>query len=535
MNKFKKVMLGALSVLTLGLFVATGAKVLADTVNDVYKADLTTITSSNKSVTATVVGGTKTMTFTASGYKSGAGCTGTSLIGAATQFDVGAKMNSGATVTFTTTHNWSAQILYGHKSNTNTGIASNNGTVTNPASLSGGTCGVATISGGTAGTIVLSRSSGETNIFEIVVTETYDSSVTYRAITYYDSDKKTVLGNDSVANGGKLTALADPVSSRLGEEFDCWVDSDGNKFDFANTTITADLSLYASYKTDANYAAAVESQYSLSSSLIEYMVDGGYSTLSSEVSLSSTIYSIGANAKVEKKDSNTTIAGKSFIYDIATTGTVQKTSKYVKIDAPVDGVLVAYVKNGSSTDARSVNLFTPGTQNQVDSNAAFGLEANGVARCEFKVEAGKSYTFGAVSGGSVYIYELELVPETVTPLVQKATDSTYTYVRFVTIVKGVEEIDATAVSFSVTMTYTDETSRTKEYTPYVVKKITSSGKTYTAEVNSVSHEFDNAKNPTEYYVVYVLRFTTTNFTGCKVSATTTFANTPYTTANPVTS
>ena len=525
MRKIKLLIASMIGAIALVFACVVGTRVNAETTNDVYKA-----TIDSTSVTATVVGGTKTMTFTNTGLKTGAGCSGTSLItGASTSFATGAKLNSSGSLSFTTTHSWSAQVLFA-SGTADQGIQSTNGTVSNPASTASKVCGVATITNGTAGNVTITRNgSKELWIFEIVVTESYDSDVTYRSITYYDSDETTVLGSDSVADGSKISALADPISSSLGQEFDCWVDSDGNEFDFANTTVTADLSLYASYKTDANYAAAVESQYSLSSSLIEYMLDGGYTTLSSEVSLSSTIYSIGANAKVEKKDSNTTIAGKSFIYDIATTGTVQKTSKYVKINAPVDGVLVAYVKNGSSTDARSVNLFTPGTQTQVDSNAAFELEANGVARCEFKVEAGKSYTFGAVSGGSVYIYELDLIPESVTPLAQKATVSDYTYVRFVTIIKGVEEIDTSDVTFSVTMDYADadKDDKTVIYTPHVVKKITQSGETYVADVNNISHTFDNSVNPTEYYVVYVLRFTTSKFSGNSIKATTTFGGTPY--------
>ena len=39
---------------------------------------------------------------------------------------------------------------------------------------------------------------------------------------------------------------------------------------------------------------------------------------------------------------------------------------------------------------------------------------------------------------------------------------------------------------------------------------------------------EDLNNATEYYVVYVIRFTTSKFTGCKVSATTTFAGNDYT-------
>ncbi len=532
MNKFKKILLGVASVLTLGaLFTVTGIRSKADVTNDVYKADLTTITQSNKSYVATVEGGNTTMTFTASTNKTGVtGVSGTSLItGSNRDYTDGAKIASTDTVTFTTTHSWSADILFAVKQTSSKvkGLTTSNGNITNPTVSAANTLYTATISSGTAGNVSISRDGDkETWIFEIIVTETYDSSVTYRSVTYYDSDEETVLDTDSVADGSNLTAPSNPVSSRLGQEFDCWVDSNGNEFDFENDTVTGgDLNLYASYTTDSNYSSKIENANKLSNGIIEYMHSQSITSTTREIKVTNTIFSIGNKWDVEYKDSNTNVGGKSFHYDLKVGGKIQKDSQYIKVEAPSKGCLVAYVKNASSSAAATLSIDNYGTQTVVRSASA--IDANETAVATIEVPAAGNYSFGISNGNGFYLYELEFIPESVTPLVQKATDETYTYARFVTIIKGVDEISASDVTFSVTMTYANESTKTVEYTPYVVKRITQSGATYVADVNSVSHTFDNSVNPTEYYVVFVLRLTTSKFSGNSVKATTTFGGESY--------
>lgn len=170
-------------------------------------------------------------------------------------------------------------------------------------------------------------------------------------------------------------------------------------------------------------------------------------------------------------------------------------------------------------------------------NASAGVKIDGTSKTidstTLTYEADLSAGTHVITRGSNEnrLASIRLVSKTVTPLVQKAVDTEngYTYVRFVTIIKGVEEIDATDVTFSVTMDYADtsKADKTNAYTPYVVKKITQNGETYTAEVDTVSHSFDNSVNPTEYYVVYVLRLTTSKFSGNSIYATTTFNGDSY--------
>ena len=86
MNKFKKILLGALSALTLGLFVAFGTEVDAATANRTFNFDMTSlkdlVAGSNQDVSATDSGTNTTMKVnftndgTAAMSKSGSGESG---------------------------------------------------------------------------------------------------------------------------------------------------------------------------------------------------------------------------------------------------------------------------------------------------------------------------------------------------------------------------------------------------------------------------------------------------------------------------
>lgn len=144
------------------------------------------------------------------------------------------------------------------------------------------------------------------------------------------------------------------------------------------------------------------------------------------------------------------------------------------------------------------------------------------------VPSAGTYYIGATnaSGDSkgINIYELSFISNSVKSLSQTYTDSNYTYIRFVTIVKGEAELTSSKFNFGVTMTYTDSSTKTVDYTNneklYVVKKITSSGENYVGNVNSQSYEFAN--HVAEYYVVFILRLTTSTFAGCSVCSNFTY-------------
>ena len=182
-----------------------------------------------------------------------------------------------------------------------------------------------------------------------------------------------------------------------------------------------------------------------------------------------------------------------------------------------------------------INFQTPPDAVSPYGNSAVYTDENGdtysfnkafVATIRYNLESGGTYYMGATS--LCIIFEIRFTPDTVKPLVQEAQADGYTYVRFISIVYSEFEIDPNDISFSITMTYNDETTKTVNYTPYVVKRITQSGNTYVASLGGVDHSFDNSINNNEYYVVYVIRLTTSKFEGCSVCGKTTYQDVEYT-------
>lgn len=503
MNKFKKVMLGALSVLTLGLFVVTGAKVNATAVEYVTELDcslfdsskpatqsLTGITSMDKIVFTTAYAqafGTDITTSTVNSILSKNSENKDSIT-----YNYGCKIDSSGYLKFTPQCNdWTLSLVFTSATASQLPQVTN-GTVTSVVANAANGLGLCTISGTSTSEVIITRSASKKALYfyELVLTQTYDENVSYTTVNYYDADGKTKLGEDTFESGSTTTAIASPKSKNLGVIFDCWVDSDGNKFDFS-TKLSSDIDLFASYKTDSAYSTVVTDSNILDSDVIEYMVDNGYTTLSDDVIVTNSIYKIGKGCLVEEKTSNTNIQDKSFTYDIATNGSVQKTSQYVGLTAPADGKLIAYVKNGSGSSSRKVNLFTPGTQTQVNADEAVELEKNGVAVCEFTVEKDKSYNIGAVSGGSIYIYYLEFVANpTVAFNCQYDTENPAeaTKIRFIATIDGIADVKTIdTVTFSVTVgEVTKEFKCTKVY-------------------SSISNKFEGFGAATgRYYAVFAL-------------------------------
>ena len=255
--------------------------------------------------------------------------------------------------------------------------------------------------------------------------------------------------------------------------------------------------------------------------------------VTSETQCANSIFNLMPTAKVN--DCNATYDGVTYTQRIQTGGSVsfsgnEVSNKAVKFQTKSAGILKILAQSAKSTDTtRTLSIYKSGSKTAIfTSESGLPATTSDIKYDYISIPSAGTY-YIASSVNNISIYYAEFIPESVTPLVQKATDSTYTYVRFVTIIKGVEEIDASDVTFSVTMDYadTEKDDKTVIYTPHVVKKITQSGETYVADVNNVSHTFDNSVNPTEYYVVYVLRFTTSKYSGNSIKATTTFGGTPY--------
>ena len=211
-------------------------------------------------------------------------------------------------------------------------------------------------------------------------------------------------------------------------------------------------------------------------------------------------------------------------------------SKGIEFEIKKPGILrvLAMSASNSSEDAatRTLDIYKSGSKTPQFTSEYLPVSSDDIEYTYITLDTvGVYYISSAVN--NISIYNIEFFEQSVTPLVQKATDETYTYVRFVTIVKGVEEFDASAITFSITMEYADTSKddKTNVYTPHVVKRITSNGNTYEAEVAGVNHTFDNASNPTEYYIVYVARFTTTKFAGNQVYGTVNFGGKDYTSSS----
>ena len=340
-------------------------------------------------------------------------------------------------------------------------------------------------------------------------------------VVTYNVDGQATSSN--VNAGTTITLNAAP--SKTNAVFNGWSDGSSTYAAGASYTVNSAVTFTATWTT---FVAGDALEFDASDLYGTYP-----NTINNQMIVDGTIFTIYADSsktvtldgnKMTLSDGSTELTGR---LKLGGTADFATPLRVIGFTAPSDGTINVDFVSGSDTKSRSLAIKdSNGNQiasvsNSSGSNAVL-LSAN--------VESGKTYYIGSSDSG-INIGKVEFVtaPEVeVTPLVQEATDTDYTYVRFVTIVSNAGEISSDDVEFSITMEYTNETTKTVNYTPYVVKRITQSGATYVADVNSVSHTFDNAINETEYYVVYVIRFTTSKFTGCKVSATTTFAGQDYT-------
>lgn len=294
-----------------------------------------------------------------------------------------------------------------------------------------------------------------------------------------------------------------------------------NAFDYENTYVTEDMELYVKWDDNGSfdkgkYAITSHTIYELYNSTKDYP-DRPYRFVNEELN---DVFTLMAGTNINSE------------YHFIAIGEVSNTYGGVKLNLPAKGKLIVNV-SGTWPYATSAKLIDSNDNNieAISGNVNWTKEGNNNAQTDrrditYSIDSAGTYYFG----GTNYLafYSMEFIPEDILPLVQKAEVEEYTFVRFVNIVYTDNDIDESNVSFAVTMEYANETTKTVKYTPYVVKRITSKGETYEANVNDVNHSFDRATNSNEYYVVYVLRFTTANYAGCKIYATTTYNGVEYT-------
>ena len=482
MNKFKKIMLGALSVLTLGLFAVVGTRVNAATQTSL--CDFTSLTGTHKAEYA--AGGTELSSdATAVSIKAEGG--------GATYYMTKKSLGSYSSSIQTSGGNKGFNLVVKKAVTIHIEFAASGGdsynavdyAITGDAEASGST----STSSATAKTFslakddsILIRCSGKRcALFKVSYEETDTSVYSYS----YDLN----TGTGTVPTGGSVSAT--------GSEADRTISLSSN-------TATKTNYVFVGWSDGTNTYQPNDS-YTLSKNTVFTAVwELNLTPIASDFTFPFTD-AAGNGEEIIIENGN--LYENSYIKLESSTIINFKTTKEM--------MLVLTFHNSNLGNGFKLD----GENKEIDS-----------ATCKYLAKLSVGTHTIRKNGNDVRLGSLALVEESVTPLVQTAEDETYTYVRFITIVKGVEEFDASAVTFSVTMDYAEDgkADKTKIYTPYVAKKITSNGNTYVADVNSVSHTFDNASNPTEYYIVYVLRLTTSKFIGNRIYATTTFGGTDYT-------
>ena len=355
------------------------------------------------------------------------------------------------------------------------------------------------------------QTSGDYKIKSIVVNLTsgkYEATVERITVTVKESNGN-VIKTDSLVEKG--TAYSD-IIKLWGKDFVGYYLDSTLETPYDSSILNSDTILYA--KFNPWDSGKIANNYKLDESLMKEL--DGLSNLGSEIELTGTIYTLLAST------SYTTTSNSPCI---STGGEVSTTNKGIKIEVPAKGYISTLITTGGTSARKAKLIDSKGAEVTVSSgNTAWTADeakAYEQRTLGYEVEAGTYYLGG---DNTMRVLSVEFVPQEVTPLVQTAVVDTYTYVRFVSIVKGVKEFSAADITFKLTLT-SGESNQEVTVTPYVVKKITSSGETYTAKVNEADYSF--ADHTAEYYVVYVVRFTTAKYTGDSIKATLTYAGNDY--------
>lgn len=414
MNKFKKVLLGAMSVLTLGLFVAVSAKVNAETAAvdgtyTVYANSFYTTSSTGTSKIAcdtqesgifkfTTTGTNYYYTFGQRASNQNKTLTNTYTDLAETWADTNEIMTGGGrTLTVTTgtlaTGQSATCTVYGYADGTK--AVTINGVSSTPTAYTV-TAVTQTVSSGSSFTIGLV---GNFVLLQVDVVISTDTSSTYYNVNFYDGDD--LVHTDSVVEGGKATAFS-YAGSRWNYNFDKWLDSNEEEFDFANTTITSETNLYASYVAWGTDVIADSNTLDLSLMTKGYQIFGTDTSTSNRV-LEGTIYTV-LKGNTCYASTSTTVGdlGKSTAA-IKTAGGLNNHQNGVSFTVSNPGTLTVWAKNGSS-GSRTFGLYKDGdTTSAVDSASVSEL-----AEFTLNISEAGTYELGSTAG-SVYFYYISFV------------------------------------------------------------------------------------------------------------------------------
>ena len=524
MRKFKKILVGALSVLTFGALAFTSANVVKAT-SLTYGTDVVT--------TEDYSGDTRTWGFT------------TNLPGSNTSIAVGSdingiinakqgssntQINKSASNGFQTYVN--TEILVPVPSADSTGTVTRTGNANKDRSLALGTnaaqvlTATMTFDFGTSDietNPTLSDSStvsgyflrfitagGEAKTYSISVqlkdgTTTYGEAATLHTVTYMDGTT-TLKTDDEVVDGSNISY----APKKYGYDFEGWYTESTLDNKISNSyTVTDDVTLYANWTAWTN--TGIE-EYTLSNAAIEKIATGIDGNLSADLALTPSIYT--AMSGVGMTTTNVTLPNASSATQAPcfnTNGAVTTNGYGLKFTAPANGTLTAYVGAGGGSQrniklTEGTNVLEPTTGSTIVGN----IESARYTPVEivYTLEEGTTYYFGGDSGVRIYYISFAATATTADSATLDANNSTgesttmvgTTAVRFVGRITGVDELDIT----SIEATITGDSSVNKTFTTV-----------YTAITNiSGCEAADNT-----YYFYYTIYGVTDAYNGKTISFT----------------
>ena len=439
MNKFKKIMLGALSALTLGLFVAVGTNVDAAS-HDIGSATVTTTTNS---------GDTKTWDFKVSSAKTlanGDDVNGVVVYGGYNKGSAGTpsvkKDNGGldfylhgyvlVPVVSENSEGTISVMLTSNSGGRYIDLISNSGTVTSSVLTSKTDTMDYTFTEDDVWTInekyyvklwsevytgnpltpsgdANSSNSGEIKMGTVSVVlsnGTYGEAATLYTVTYMDGT--TTLKTDAEAvDGSNITY----TPKKYGYDFEGWYTEStlDNKISISYT-VTDDVTLYANWTTWTN--TGIE-EYTLSNAAIGKIATGIEGSLSADLLLTPSIYT--AMTGVSMTTTSVTLPGASSATQAPcfnTGGALSTSQRGIKFTAPANGTFVAYVGSGGTGTSRSV-VFNTGSGSINPTEGESTLEFDGTSyeprQFTFEVEEGTTYYLGGTNGVRIYYVSFEEV------------------------------------------------------------------------------------------------------------------------------
>ncbi len=493
MNKFKKILLGTLSALTLGLVTVVGVKVNAASLTygtdvvttTVYTGDTrtwgftTNLPSSNTSIAVgsdingivNAVKGEKNTQINSSSSNGFQTYNNTEILVPVPSAD------STGTVTRTGNSNGSRYLALG--SNTRVALASpmtfdfdtddieTNPTVNN-STLEGYYLRFIT-TGGEAKTtgISIQLKDGIT---------TYGAAATLYTVTYMDGT--TTLKTDAEAvDGSNITY----TPKKYGYDLEGWytdasLDSQ-YKVNTSTYTVTGDVTLYANWTAWTNTGIA---EYTLSNAAIGKIATGVDGTLSDDLALTPSIYTYMKKSGA-MTTTNVTLPGSSSAAQnpcFNTGGALTKTQCGLTFAAPANGTLTVWAGSGSS-EVRNVKLMGDDevaiTPKSGEVSVPASYEPHEIV---FEVSGGNTYYLGGEKGVRIYYVSFEAAATTLadnttaTLLKQFDADNNPTKLRLIGKIEGIEVANYSNIS-SVLMEFDFDGSHKSAYCYKLYKSVSS--------------------------------------------------------------